>query len=86
MMQAGFAVLEASFVQQKNSANIMMKNVADLRTGMLVYWATGWALSFGVDPERPDEHNAFVGTGQWFVIGTEDFGACNSQEIGRAHV
>jgi len=37
-------VVESSFVRQKNSANIMMKNVTDLCFGALGFWACGWGV------------------------------------------
>ena len=73
MMQAGFAVVESSFVRQKNSANIMMKNVADLCVGALGFWACGWALAYGVDTKNPANINPFCGTGEWFMIEGYDY-------------
>jgi len=72
MMQAGFAVVESSFVRQKNSANIMMKNTVDLAAGALLYWAFGYALAYGVDPSDPENVNEFCGTGQFFLIEGHD--------------
>eukprot|EP00283_Hemiselmis_rufescens_P003764 CAMPEP_0173428068 /NCGR_PEP_ID=MMETSP1357-20121228/7109_1 /TAXON_ID=77926 /ORGANISM="Hemiselmis rufescens, Strain PCC563" /LENGTH=86 /DNA_ID=CAMNT_0014392021 /DNA_START=1 /DNA_END=257 /DNA_ORIENTATION=+ len=72
MMQAGFAVVESSFVRQKNSANIMMKNTVDLALGALLYWAFGYALAYGVDPNDPTNVNPFCGTGQFFLIQGHD--------------
>jgi len=72
MMQAGFAVVESSFVRQKNSANIMMKNAVDLALGAILYWAFGYALAYGVDPSDPDNVNPFVGTGNFFLIDMHD--------------
>ena len=73
MMQAGFAVVESSFVRQRNSANIMMKNVVDLCMGALGFWAVGWALAYGVDPKNPDNVNGFCGTGEFFLIEGYDY-------------
>uniref|UniRef100_A0A7S1E1L8 Ammonium transporter AmtB-like domain-containing protein n=1 Tax=Hemiselmis andersenii TaxID=464988 RepID=A0A7S1E1L8_HEMAN len=72
MMQAGFAVVESSFVRQKNSANIMMKNTVDLALGAMLYWAFGYALAYGVDPSNPENVNPFCGTGQFFLIDGHD--------------
>ena len=36
-MQGGFALLEAGSVRPANKANIMMKNVADMSLGLLLY-------------------------------------------------
>ncbi|MEW6219447.1 MAG: ammonium transporter [Thermodesulfobacteriota bacterium] len=46
-MQAGFALVEAGFTRQKNTVNIMMKNLLDFAVGSLVYWAVGFGLMFG---------------------------------------
>ena len=62
-VQAGFAVVESSFVRRRNSANIMMKNVVDLCMGALGFWAFGWALAYGVDINDPKNVNGFCGTG-----------------------
>lgn len=59
-MQAGFALVEAGFVQAKNVVNILMKNLFDLCIGAIVYWAIGFGIMFG-------EGNAFFGT-EWFFV------------------
>lgn len=53
-MQSGFALLEAGFVSQRNLANIMVKNTADVGIGGLIYWLIGYGMSFG-------DGNAFSG-------------------------
>lgn len=73
MMQAGFAVVESSFVRQKNSANIMMKNVADLCVGAVGFWCFGWALAYGEDKKDPSNVNSFFGTGEFFLIEGYDY-------------
>ncbi len=45
-MQAGFALVEAGFVRAKNVINIMMKNMADLSVGALLFWAIGFGVMF----------------------------------------
>ena len=64
LMQAGFAMVEAGFTRQKNSANIVMKNLMDFGVASLAYWAIGFALMFGAG-------NALVGTSGWFLGGGE---------------
>ena len=64
LMQAGFAMVEAGFTRQKNSANIVMKNLMDFGISSLAYWAIGFALMFGVG-------NALFGTSGWFLGGGE---------------
>lgn len=46
-MQTGFAMLETGFTRQKNSCNIIMKNVMDLSIGSLFYWFVGFGIMFG---------------------------------------
>lgn len=46
-MQAGFAMLETGFTRNKNSGNIIMKNVADFSVGSLCYWIAGFGIMFG---------------------------------------
>ncbi len=48
-MEAGFAMLEAGFVRAKNSLNIIMKVFIDCCSGLLGYWAVGFALMYGLD-------------------------------------
>ena len=74
MMQAGFALMESSYVRTKNSANIVMKNVADLGLGAVAYWVSGWSLAFGVDEAR-EPGNSFCGNGEFFLQGTADYAA-----------
>ena len=45
-MQGGFALLEAGSVRPANKANIMMKNMADMSVGLLLYAAYGYSLTF----------------------------------------
>jgi len=46
-MQAGFAMVEASFTRAKNAVNIMMKNLMDFSIGSIAFWAVGFGLMFG---------------------------------------
>lgn len=48
-MQAGFAMVEAGFTRQKNTVNIMSKNLIDFALGSLLFWAIGFSLMFGLD-------------------------------------
>ena len=47
LMQAGFAMLETGLTRSKNSANIMMKNMADASFGIVAYFIVGFALMYG---------------------------------------
>lgn len=46
-MQPGFAMVEAGFTRQKNTANILMKNLMDFSIGSLLYWIIGFGLMYG---------------------------------------
>lgn len=71
-MQAGFALLEAGSVRDINTTNILLKNFLDACIGAISYWFIGWALAYGrASPD--DEGNPFIGTGQFFLIGVEDY-------------
>lgn len=49
LMEGGFALLEAGFVRNKNSVNIIMKVFADIIIGTLCYFFIGFALMYGSD-------------------------------------
>lgn len=55
-MQAGFAILEAGFTRQKNSNNVLMKNLMDFSIGSLIFLVVGFGLMFG------ESLGGFVGT------------------------
>lgn len=59
-MQAGFALLEAGATRMKNAGHIAGKNVLSFAIASLVFWAVGFALSFG-------DGNSFFGMTGWFV-------------------
>jgi Amt family ammonium transporter len=44
-MQPGFALLEAGQVRAKNVANVLMKNMVDWGTGVLVYFSVGLGVA-----------------------------------------
>ncbi|MDX9882792.1 MAG: ammonium transporter [Prolixibacteraceae bacterium] len=48
-MQAGFALVEAGFTRQKNTVNIMAKNLIDFALGSLLFWVIGFSIMFGSD-------------------------------------
>ena len=63
-MQLGFALVENGTVRQKNSRNILVKNLFDLCVGSLVYWLIGFGIAFG----QPDPQGGFIGTdGKFFA-------------------
>lgn len=68
-MQAGFAMLTAGFVRAKNTANILMKNMIDACVGGLAFWAVGWSFAYG----SSDSSNGFIGMGDFFLHGFDDY-------------
>ncbi len=46
-MQPGFAMVEAGFTRQKNTANILTKNLLDFSVGSLVFWLVGYTIMYG---------------------------------------
>ncbi|MBN1984935.1 MAG: ammonium transporter [Prolixibacteraceae bacterium] len=66
-MQPGFAMVEAGFTRQKNTANILMKNLMDFSIGSLLYWTIGFTLMYG------DSLGGFIGTPDLFFM-SDGFG------------
>lgn len=48
-MQPGFALVESGFTRQKNTANILMKNLMDFSIGSLGFWLIGYTIMYGED-------------------------------------
>merc|ERR1719440_2322921 len=59
-LQAGFGMLEAGAIREKNAKNIMLKNLMDACIGGMVYYLFGWALAYGVADSGPSD---FIGWG-----------------------
>jgi len=67
-MQAGFAMLCAGSVRQKNVKNIMLKNLLDACGGALGFWSVGFAFAFGgADPSK----KGFIGNQGFFLAGDD---------------
>jgi len=64
LMQAGFALLEAGSTRMKNAGHIAGKNILSFAIVSLVFWAVGFAISFG-------NGNWFAGTTGWFLNVTD---------------
>lgn len=65
-MQAGFAMLCAGSVRQKNVKNIMLKNILDACGGALGFWSIGYAFAYGgADPDK----KGFIGNTGFFLAG-----------------
>jgi len=52
-----------SFYRSKNTVNILIKNWLDVCLGALVYWASGFALTFG---DSSPAFSRFIGTSYFF--------------------
>ena len=64
-MQAGFAMVESGLTRAKNAGNILMKNLMDFSTGVIVFWAVGWALMYG------GSVSGIFGKSQFFLTGAD---------------
>ena len=56
MMQGGFLCIESGLTRSKNSINVAIKNLTDFGISVLLYWAYGFALMFGLS------WNGWIGT------------------------
>ena len=61
-MQPGFAMLEAGLTRSKNTANIMMKNLADALFGILAYFLVGFGIMYGATA------GGFIGTDTFALL------------------
>lgn len=70
LMHAGFAMVESGFARTKNVVNILMKNVATVMIGAIIYLVVGFAFMFG------DDVGGWIGGSAFFLSGLEemDFG------------
>ncbi len=59
-MQAGFAMLEVGFSSMKNVGSVVAKILVNLAIAALLFWAVGFAITFGTG-------NAIFGTQGWFL-------------------
>lgn len=64
-MQAGFSLLEAGAVREKNVGNILYKNLMDAAIGALAFWLIGYAFAYG------GTSNGFIGTSN-FALSEEE--------------
>lgn len=63
IMHAGFAMLEAGLTRQKNTANIIGKNLMTISVGIVVYYAIGWGVMYG------RQIGGLIGTDSFFLVG-----------------
>lgn len=64
LMQAGFAMLCAGSVRQKNVKNILFKNLLDACGGALGFWTVGYAVAYGDSTDQP-----YIGHDKFFLNG-----------------
>ncbi|MBE9065571.1 ammonium transporter [Leptolyngbya cf. ectocarpi LEGE 11479] len=60
LMQAGFLCVEAGFTRRKNNINVAVKNITDLGLSLIMFWAFGYGLMFGMSA------GGFGGSSQFF--------------------
>ena len=48
LMQGGFLCLETGLTRSKNNINVAVKNLADLGMAIVLYWAVGYGLMWGL--------------------------------------
>ncbi|WP_373480956.1 ammonium transporter [Geminocystis sp.] len=60
LMQGGFMCLESGLTRSKNSINVAVKNFADFAVSVMLFWAFGYALMFGIS------QTGWVGTNYFF--------------------
>lgn len=66
VMQAGFCCFESGFVRAKNSINVALKNLVDFCIAGLLFWAFGFAITFGAG------ESGWYGGTQWLFDGRGD--------------
>mmetsp|Transcript_24283 Transcript_24283/g.39653 ORF Transcript_24283/g.39653 Transcript_24283/m.39653 type:complete len:515 (+) Transcript_24283:124-1668(+) len=64
MMQAGFAMLCAGSVRQKNVKNIMLKNLLDACGGAIGFYTVGYAFAYGTNDSGGKD---FIGSSNFFI-------------------
>lgn len=68
-MQAGFAMLTAGFVSQKNVVNILFKNVMDMCVGVTLYFLIGYGLMYPTAGTNPPEIEEGETLNAYFAFG-----------------
>ena len=62
-MQCGFAMLEVGTVSEKNTKNILIKNIGDAAIGAICWWLLGFGFAFG------ETSGGFIGTDEFLLKG-----------------
>ena len=78
-MQAGFAMVCAGCVRQKNVQNTMMKNVLDCSGAALGFFVCGYALAYGgtngtiTEADLEKTTSTFAGNDNFFLMGDPNY-------------
>ena len=72
MMQAGFAMLCAGSVRQKNVKNIMLKNILDACGGAIGFFTVGYGFAYG-DEDTEEGDTTFIGTSYFGLKDYSDY-------------
>ncbi|MGQ4645863.1 ammonium transporter [Lyngbya aestuarii] len=64
-MNAGFAMLETGLCRQKNTVNMLSKNVIVFAISTVAFWGVGFGIMFG-------DGNSFFGTHGFFLSGVDN--------------
>lgn len=71
LMQAGFAMISAGSVRQKNIQNTLMKNLLDACGAAIGFWAIGYSFSYSYLGQVPSEKGTFIGNSYFFMTGLD---------------
>eukprot|EP01023_Acetabularia_acetabulum_P051316 TRINITY_DN5658_c0_g1_i2.p1 TRINITY_DN5658_c0_g1~~TRINITY_DN5658_c0_g1_i2.p1 ORF type:complete len:638 (+),score=115.08 TRINITY_DN5658_c0_g1_i2:39-1952(+) len=63
-MQCGFAMLSAGSVRQKNTMNIILKNLLDACFGAIGWYLTGYAFAYG----NGNDTDPFIGGREYYAL------------------
>jgi ammonium transporter, Amt family len=74
-MNCGFAMLEAGVCRQKNTVNILTKNLSTFVLISISFWIIGFGLMFG-------NGNDWIGGNGFFLIGSDNSPAVNQEYQG----
>jgi ammonium transporter, Amt family len=74
-MNCGFAMLEAGLCRQKNTVNILTKNLSTFVLISISFWMIGFGLMFG-------NGNEWIGANGFFLIGADNSPATNKEYQG----
>jgi ammonium transporter, Amt family len=74
-INCGFAMLEAGLCRQKNTVNILTKNISTVALTSISFWIIGFGLMFG-------DGNDWIGANGFFLIGDDNSPATSKEYQG----